>query len=111
MTKRSAPVFDDGKPLSKNEGLHVIFLVLATINILLGSRFPEFWYHFIGFFCFLGAAIVVFSIIKENKFPAAKNRNVILFIFYTVCCFAAIVFMLVDVKAMETISNLLATFQ
>ncbi|KKS44116.1 MAG: hypothetical protein UV05_C0011G0007 [candidate division CPR1 bacterium GW2011_GWA2_42_17] len=111
MAKRRDSVFDDGRPLSKNEGLHVIFLILITIDILLGSRFPEFWYHFIGFFCFLGAAIVVFLIIKENLFPAARNRYRFLFTLYTICCLAAITSILVDIKVMETIANFLATFQ
>jgi len=111
MAKRSNSVFDDGRSLSKNERLHVIFLVLITINIFLGSRFPEFWYHFVSFICFLGAAIAVFSIIKESHFPAAKNWNIFLFAVYVFCCFSAIVFMLVDIKAMEAILNFLATFQ
>lgn len=107
MVKKSKPIVGNNTPLLRDEKIHAVFLGLNTTNFLLS---PEgFERNFIAFICFLGATITVFWLLRQNQ--GSKIWHLVLFAIYVFCCFSAIVFMLVDVKAMETIANFLATFQ
>lgn len=104
---KSSPRVSSEKPISHNEKLFTILILLAGINILFVQQ--VFLYHFIAFVCYLGAAIVTFWLSSEE--PESRKWYLGLSVFFVFCCLSTIVFMLVGIKAIENVLNFLATFQ